>query len=356
MTKPQPHRPPHPASFKQSTPHAFNMFCMDIRYGRMKKAKAFLKDFPGTDLEQRSSDGYTPLMLAARHGQHRIFKHLLDAGGDLKAQTKEGQNMLHLAAIGGNQHLAEALIKGGFDVNGRDKFGRTPLLEAAGSKNVTLVKVLLDAGADPNISDDSRLSPLMRAGIILHFTTVEVLLKNGAELDHIDTKGKTAYDVVRQQRNGKGKRLTNKKSTLRTIEEAQRWQKKLWVHRQQVNSRVVDDFNEASATWLQMTARRDFDRILKRKIQAGKRPTFEDLTHRNKDGMSAVDVLKYTQNGLKSLWNADLWRGQEDGLDRILDEQLPGWQRKQYEMEIKRLRAQLILETTKINRNRPKLL
>ncbi|MCP4471070.1 MAG: ankyrin repeat domain-containing protein [Gammaproteobacteria bacterium] len=51
----------------------------------------------GTNVNVRSQQGYTPLMIAASHGHDEIVRMLLQKGADLTAVDAEGRNALQIA-------------------------------------------------------------------------------------------------------------------------------------------------------------------------------------------------------------------------------------------------------------------
>jgi len=51
----------------------------------------------GTNVNVRSRQGYTPLMIAASHGHDEIVRMLLQKGADLTTVDKEGRNALQIA-------------------------------------------------------------------------------------------------------------------------------------------------------------------------------------------------------------------------------------------------------------------
>lgn len=104
-------------------------------------------------LESHSTDGWTPLHLAAYFGRAELATALLDRGADVNALSTNGQRNgpLHAAAAGGHCDLVALLIARGANVNAIQEGGFTALHSAAQSGNVEMTKVLLANGADPSI-------------------------------------------------------------------------------------------------------------------------------------------------------------------------------------------------------------
>lgn len=93
---------------------------------------------------RRFAGGFT---LLHRAGSRDVASLLFSKGADLEAVTDEGWTPLHMAAMHGNGALAEQLLGRGAKVDPRDKAGRTPLDLAGGSEPVT--RILSEAGGTP---------------------------------------------------------------------------------------------------------------------------------------------------------------------------------------------------------------
>jgi ankyrin repeat protein len=141
----------------------------------------------GADLDGRSGDGTTPLLMAIINGHFDLAKMLLDRGADPRLASDNGvtplyavlnvqwapktlypqpraytqQTLTHI-------QMLEALLKKGVDVNARlrkkvwysgynfdlsgvDEIGATPFWRAAYASDVQAMKLLVAHGADPNI-------------------------------------------------------------------------------------------------------------------------------------------------------------------------------------------------------------
>ena len=116
--------------------------------------------------------GATPLMRAARAGDHVVMRLLLERGADPKLTTKEGNNALMFAAgigyrdkntRGSESDALEALkasMAAGLDFRQANTRGETPLHGAALRGADTIVQFLLDQGADINAVSKQGYTPL----------------------------------------------------------------------------------------------------------------------------------------------------------------------------------------------------
>jgi ankyrin repeat protein len=131
------------------------------RNGDADELKAYNELYPNS-LNKENDQGYTPLMLAAYHG---------------------------------NINAATFLVHHGADLNGESKFG-TPIMAASIKGNKAIVKLLLDNGADPNKSDARGNTALLYASVFDLNEIAELLLKAGANSKMKDDRGNMALDYA----------------------------------------------------------------------------------------------------------------------------------------------------------------
>ncbi len=91
-----------------------------------------------------------PIHDAARMGSGKDVTAILDIQpGARDVRTTQGSTPLHLAATNPDMLALRALVTAGADPNARDGDGATPLHMAAYAQNAKHAQLLLEAGADP---------------------------------------------------------------------------------------------------------------------------------------------------------------------------------------------------------------
>jgi len=114
----------------------------------------------------RTSDGFTPLGLAAFLGGAEAVRVLLDHGADADddAENQFGVRPVNAAAAAHDHEAMRLLLEAGADPDAQQKGGFTPLHEAAHTDDVEMARLLLEHEADPSIeADDGRDSAQLAA-------------------------------------------------------------------------------------------------------------------------------------------------------------------------------------------------
>ena len=161
--------------------HGADVDAKEIRAGQTALMWAVAEKHPevaraliehGADVHASSKSGFTPLLLAARHGDLDSARILLEAGADVNESTPEDGSALVVASGSGYEGLAIFLLERGANPNAVDRSG-TAALHYAMLKAITpyqditsslayltymfrpnmqeLVKALLAHGANPNV-------------------------------------------------------------------------------------------------------------------------------------------------------------------------------------------------------------
>jgi len=125
---------------------------MAADWGNLKHYERLKEE--GVDINQLSSLGEHPLVIAAAKGNTDFVRAMLEDGVDPDVdQYRKGKaTPLHNAALNGCKEVMELLISAGADPNSKILTnGYTPLKMAILNRNVGKepIKILLNAGADP---------------------------------------------------------------------------------------------------------------------------------------------------------------------------------------------------------------
>ena len=157
----------------------------------------------GTNVNERSSGGYTALMSAAINGNTEAVNKLLELGADPSATDESGTTALHKAANEGWTDAAAILVSEGAPLEARDSMGNTPLSLAAARADQFLVRYLLEKGADPKTVNDTGWTPLHFAAVgedssedALRTEVARLLIGGGVEVNATTQEGYTALRIA----------------------------------------------------------------------------------------------------------------------------------------------------------------
>ncbi|MBI3934719.1 MAG: ankyrin repeat domain-containing protein [Acidobacteria bacterium] len=133
------------------------------------------------------------LVDAARSGDKKAVRALLDQGADVKASQADGATALAWAVYHDDLETAELLIAAGADVNAANDYGVSPLALACTNQNPVMVETLLKAGANPKTAQWTGETPLMTATRLGTVEVVNLLLAHGADVNAKESRrGQTA--------------------------------------------------------------------------------------------------------------------------------------------------------------------
>lgn len=137
-------------------PQGHSGLFLALRDGSLKVARA-LVDWPRTNVETRTANDESPLMMAALKGHTDIAKKLVERNADV---NKTGWTPLHYAATNGHLAIMELLLENHAYIDAESPNGTTPLMMAAHYGTPAAVKLLLEAGADPGLRNQLGLSAM----------------------------------------------------------------------------------------------------------------------------------------------------------------------------------------------------
>ncbi|WP_137896650.1 ankyrin repeat domain-containing protein [Ramlibacter sp. 2FC] len=137
-------------------PKGLHGLYLAVREPSPKVARTLI-DWPKTDVEARSAQDESPLMMAALKGQLELARLLIARGADV---NKPGWAPLHYAATHGHLELMQLLLDEHAYIDAESPNGSTPLMMAAHYGTPQAVQLLLDAGADPLLKNRLGLSAI----------------------------------------------------------------------------------------------------------------------------------------------------------------------------------------------------
>ncbi|WP_114970777.1 ankyrin repeat domain-containing protein [Rhodoferax ferrireducens] len=121
------------------------------------KVAAVLINWPKVNVEARTQQDESPLMLASLNGLTEICEQLIAKDADV---NKPGWAPLHYAATHGHLAVMTLLLDNHAYIDAASPNGTTPLMMAAHYGTPSAVKLLLEAGADPMLKNTQGLSAL----------------------------------------------------------------------------------------------------------------------------------------------------------------------------------------------------
>jgi len=129
---------------------------------------------------------------AAKQGDRKAVRALLDQHADVNAPQVDGTTALHWSVRDDDVEMSRLLLKAGANPNAANRYGMTVLSQACTNGNGEIVQMLLDAGADPNAALPGGETPLMTASRTGKAAAVHALLVKGAKVDAKEAHGQTA--------------------------------------------------------------------------------------------------------------------------------------------------------------------
>ncbi|XP_041827164.1 kinase D-interacting substrate of 220 kDa B isoform X2 [Melanotaenia boesemani] len=151
--------------------------------------KAHLDKF--RDVDSRSDNGQTPLMVAAEQGNLEIVQELIRRGANVNLDDVDRWTALISAAKEGHIEVVRELLENDANLELRDMGGWTALMWAAYKGRTDVAQLLLERGANPNITGQYSVYPIIWAAGRGHAEIVHLLLVHGAKVNCSDKYGTT---------------------------------------------------------------------------------------------------------------------------------------------------------------------
>uniref|UniRef100_A0A9J7YCW7 Kinase D-interacting substrate 220b n=1 Tax=Cyprinus carpio carpio TaxID=630221 RepID=A0A9J7YCW7_CYPCA len=152
--------------------------------------KAHLDKFK--EVDGRSDNGQTPLMLASEQGSLEIVQELIRRGANVNLDDVDCWSALISAAKEGHVEVVKELLENSAYIEHRDMGGWTALTWASYKGRVEVAKFLLESGANPNTTGQQySVYPIIWAAGRGHAEIVKLLLEHGAKVNCSDKYGTT---------------------------------------------------------------------------------------------------------------------------------------------------------------------
>ena len=127
-----------------------------LRDSSLKTARVLI-DWPKTNVESRTPQDESPLMMASLRGQTEIVRKLIARDADV---NKTGWTPLHYAATSAHLEIIDLLLENHAYIDAESPNGTTPLMMAAQYGSPAAVKLLLESGADASLKNQRGLSAI----------------------------------------------------------------------------------------------------------------------------------------------------------------------------------------------------
>ncbi|KAK8092806.1 hypothetical protein PG999_014393 [Apiospora kogelbergensis] len=151
-----------------------------VRNGH-RECVTYLCDFDPTQVNQKSTDGFTPLHVAAQYGNLALVNFLLDQGAAVDALSgPEGLKVtpLHLAIQNTRRDVTNTLLRKGADPSLGNRFGETSWDYAAFFGNPETVRDVLSHDSILRNEDDNLLQAMQGAVAHQNIEVVSMLLSS----------------------------------------------------------------------------------------------------------------------------------------------------------------------------------
>ncbi|MEM7383138.1 MAG: ankyrin repeat domain-containing protein [Bacteroidota bacterium] len=154
-------------------------------WGSLEKVQDLLKKGANIEAKSKSSEGRTPLLIAAKRGRLEVVQRLKELGADIEAKDdKLGVTPLYFAAYNGCLEVVRYLAGVGANIEVKENSrGATVFHAAAQQGRLELMKCLKELGADINTRNDHDATPLYIAAYNGCLEAVRYLVGVGANIE-----------------------------------------------------------------------------------------------------------------------------------------------------------------------------
>ena len=142
------------------------------------------------NIESKTGDGYTPLMVAALAGKLHAVQWFLKKGATVTIEDNSGWNTLHYSAQGGDTDIASLIHTHLSNIESKTGEGYTPLMVAAHYGKLHAVRWFLEKGATVTCVDDIEFNVLHHAAL---GGDTDIISLIHTHLPNIESKTRSGY-------------------------------------------------------------------------------------------------------------------------------------------------------------------
>ncbi|XP_065910152.1 uncharacterized protein [Dysidea avara] len=165
-----------------------------------------MKKYNVNDIFDDKSAFKAPLLhVAARRGQVKIVKKLLDENANVDVVDTYGQTALHMAARKGHREVIQVLLEANASVNAASNIGTTPLHAVAyGDPTFSeeIIELLINSGANIDVVDNDGDSALNKAAFCGNLEAAKALMKFGPNVSLANQNGTTPLTMAVKHKRG----------------------------------------------------------------------------------------------------------------------------------------------------------
>ena len=129
------------------------VFFTAIKKSNYEKALKMIEK--GIVLNEKDSDGLTPLAYSLKNDDEKMFNLLIERGADINKKILDGTSHLIFYISNRRYNLIKNILESGADLDFQDKLGRTALMNAIERSNFNAVSILINKKFDQDTTDYS---------------------------------------------------------------------------------------------------------------------------------------------------------------------------------------------------------
>ena len=155
-----------------------------VCYWNLNNLCKILLDSGEVDVNEKTEDGWNPLLIACWQGNLEIVKYLISKKATIDHEDKNNWTSLMIASQNDHLEVVKYLIEKKATIDHENKDGWNPLLIACWQDNLEIVKYLIKKKATIDHENKDNATALMIASANGHLEVVKYLISKKATIDH----------------------------------------------------------------------------------------------------------------------------------------------------------------------------